>query len=328
MKPASSRSVPSRAATLPLLAAGLLLLACRSVEPPRRSCNHEGTLQRVGSSFLATDGCNTCSCESDLTVTCTRMLCLDAGAQPPRGDGGPARPVDGALPTGPEGGPFPDGAAPPPADGAAPPPADGATAGTCLYFGATYSTGQSFTAIDGCNTCTCLSNGGVGCTRKACPPDAAPTTCELADSYEFGDIGGLRIFVDRSLIGPGSRYRRTRTPLVGAGPLLSCAPALPPCSSPGQINAAELQRLLADPDVRAALAENDPPLYGRDNRPVDGLVFELRRADRRGFLAGPACNGQAGCRNVPAGIARLTERLRDLDRQQLAAVECAPLRQP
>nr|XP_034320545.1 von Willebrand factor C and EGF domain-containing protein [Crassostrea gigas] len=38
----------------------------------------------------------------------------------------------------------------------------------CFYNGRYYSEGQSFPAIDGCNTCFCSGNGQVGCTLIGC----------------------------------------------------------------------------------------------------------------------------------------------------------------
>lgn len=39
---------------------------------------------------------------------------------------------------------------------------------TCDYEGAGYSAGESFRASDGCNTCTCMEDGTVACTKVAC----------------------------------------------------------------------------------------------------------------------------------------------------------------
>lgn len=38
----------------------------------------------------------------------------------------------------------------------------------CTYDGVSYRAGESFAAIDGCNTCTCGETGAVGCTKMAC----------------------------------------------------------------------------------------------------------------------------------------------------------------
>lgn len=44
---------------------------------------------------------------------------------------------------------------------------------TCAYDDQTYTPGQSFPSTDGCNTCTCGTNGSVGCTKRACTCDPA-----------------------------------------------------------------------------------------------------------------------------------------------------------
>ena len=38
----------------------------------------------------------------------------------------------------------------------------------CVYNGSTYLVGQSFPDSDGCNSCTCLRGGDVGCTERGC----------------------------------------------------------------------------------------------------------------------------------------------------------------
>jgi hypothetical protein len=313
-----------RSAAVILVAAGAALAACRGVDPPILLCTYAGTQHPPGASFPASDGCNTCTCGDDATVACTEKACLDA-APPIAGPDGPmgdAAVTDAARPdTTPA--PLPP---PPPGPDAGGPGPDVAPDGSCAYGGAVYRAGDSFPAEDGCNTCTCLSNGGVGCTRKACPPQDAGPTCDVSTRYEYGEVGGLRIAVQRSVVEPGNRYTRTRSPVVGNGPVLSCAPPLPRCGTFGAITAAELEAAFRHPDVQAALAEATPPVYGRDLRPVDDTVLEVKRADGRGFLVGAGCNAPIGCRNIPAGIVQISRQLRDLDRQQLAAPECQGLR--
>ena len=54
--------------------------------------------------------------------------------------------------------------------------------GVCEYNGETYDAGESFPSTDGCNSCFCDENGGVGCTEKACID-----TCEWEGQlYEVG----------------------------------------------------------------------------------------------------------------------------------------------
>lgn len=40
--------------------------------------------------------------------------------------------------------------------------------GACLYGGRSYPAGGSFPSDDGCNTCSCLPQGDVACTLRAC----------------------------------------------------------------------------------------------------------------------------------------------------------------
>jgi hypothetical protein len=81
-------------------------------------------------------------------------------------------------------------------------------------------------------------------------------------------------------------------------------------------------------DVQQALSAKSPLLYGRDSRPVDGTVFEFKRAgDSRSFLVGSACAGGqpidgAACLEIPTGVAELRDLLLKLDQQQLATAEC------
>ena len=55
--------------------------------------------------------------------------------------------------------------------------------GGCTVDGTDYAAGESFPSADGCNTCSCGSDGQVACTLKACA-----TTCEYAGkTYVAGD---------------------------------------------------------------------------------------------------------------------------------------------
>ena len=53
---------------------------------------------------------------------------------------------------------------------------------TCEVNGESYALGESYDAADGCNTCTCMSDGeggsSVECTEMACiEPEPEPTGC-------------------------------------------------------------------------------------------------------------------------------------------------------
>jgi len=44
-------------------------------DTPKTFCEINGQQYQIGESFLATDGCNKCACNADLTVVCTEMAC-------------------------------------------------------------------------------------------------------------------------------------------------------------------------------------------------------------------------------------------------------------
>jgi hypothetical protein len=171
----------------------------------------------------------------------------------------------------------------------------------------------------------------------ASPGDAAPPTdtphapdaaqvCDFAARYEYGEIGGLRALVNRSQLAPGNMYSYSRTTFGAGGATRTCSPPMPTCGALDVITAYDIEvHDLARDDVQAALAEPTPPLFGQDDRPVDGVVFEFKRADGRGFLVGGACVRAGPCRPIPAGISQVRQRLLDLDRQQLTAPECQGL---
>jgi hypothetical protein len=221
------------------------------------------------------------------------------------------------------------------------------SAARCIVGGVAHPPNQTFS--DGCNTCSCNAAGEVACTKRACLGDGGlpleqdassdansdrnrdGAACDLSASYDYGDIGGLRISEDRSFLSPGNQYRHTRTSrLSPPGPELACSPALPACGALDAITAYDIEvHDLALPDVQSALAQATPPLYGHDWRPVDGTVFEFKRSDGRGFLVGTSCAGYPEpCTPPPPGIVQLEQRLLDLDAQQLADPTCQALRDP
>ena len=162
----------------------------------------------------------------------------------------------------------------------------------------------------------------MACTLIACPVD-----CVFDTGYRFGQTGGLVAYEETVTLAPPASYRHTRTPRLTDPADVTCAPALPPCNSADSIDVADIMRDIANVDVQKALAMATPPLYGRDTRPVDGTVFEFRRDDGRGFLAGVACTSAGtGCVEMPAGITKLVDDLRALDQQQLKDPSCAALR--
>lgn len=47
----------------------------------------------------------------------------------------------------------------------------------CAYNGDRYNPGETFTAEDGCNTCSCGQDGSIACTEIACEPVAPIDEC-------------------------------------------------------------------------------------------------------------------------------------------------------
>jgi hypothetical protein len=200
-----------------------------------------------------------------------------------------------------------------------------ACARRCELKGMTHAPGTTFPGDDGCNSCTCTSTGEVACTLKDCRPGDAgadAARCDFATTYVYGVVGGMSPITIQSELAPGNRYRHERLDASDRdGGVLFCTPSLPPCGALDVITAYDIEvHDLPHPDVQRALAQAAPPLYGRDPRPVDGVVFSFRRADGRGFLVGDDC-GDGSC-PIPPGVARLEARLRALDAQQTRDPGC------
>jgi hypothetical protein len=207
------------------------------------------------------------------------------------------------------------------------PDGGGAGGAPCVRDGVTYPAGAAVPSGD-CNGCFCAANGSISCTLINCPTDAG--TCSFDTTYSYGETGGLVAYEDVATLAPPTSYTHERTWRLTDPPDVSCAPAMPPCGLEDRYGPSDIMRAIADPDVQAALAAPAPPTYGLDARPVDGTIFQFRRADGRGFLAGGTCDRNIGlpgpCVAVPAGITRLVNGLRALDEQQLADPSCAALR--
>ncbi|XP_076094631.1 kielin/chordin-like protein [Mytilus galloprovincialis] len=98
-----------------------------------KKCNSNGRDYDVGVSFKADDGCNTCSCTEMGVVVCTLMLCPPTTVQ--------ANNIESTVVS---------------------------NKVTCIYNGQVYNVGESFKNTDGCNTCRCIADGGIACTKMLC----------------------------------------------------------------------------------------------------------------------------------------------------------------
>jgi hypothetical protein len=121
-------------------------------------CDYDGSFHAVGSSFPASDGCNTCTCQQSNQVVCTQLACASAGCD-----------YNGSHYDVGQTWSFGD-------CNSCTCMSDGSVACTgmycpgCLYGGQVYQEGSTFPALDGCNTCSC-SMGTVSCTKLACQCD-------------------------------------------------------------------------------------------------------------------------------------------------------------
>ncbi|XP_062621659.1 uncharacterized protein LOC134283227 [Saccostrea cucullata] len=93
-------------------------------------CRYNGKFYKVGQSFPAGDGCNRCTCRSNGQVICTLIAC----------DTMCVKVICTLI----------------------------ACVTRCSYNYRAYKPGQSFPSIDGCNRCTCGTDGRVSCTERAC----------------------------------------------------------------------------------------------------------------------------------------------------------------
>lgn len=241
------------------------------------------------------------------------------------GGGGGRASTGGAAGHGGRGGQGATGGKPSASGGAS----GGVGGGSCLYGGTNHPIGDTFPSSDGCNSCACTT-GGVACTERACISDAGvpATGCAFAQRYEYGPIGGNGLYVPLAVLTPPASYSYTRMASQRADAAdVSCAPALPACKSASVIDVADIVADLAAADVQHALMQTTPPSYGRDDRPVDGTMFQFLGQDGHGFLVGGACaTTDATCVPPPEGVARLVADLRALDGQQLMDPSCALLR--
>ncbi len=139
--------------------AGLTLTGCSDDDPVCRGAEQN---YAIGATFE--DGCRSCTCNEDTSITCTATDACTTGC-----DDGTGTIVDvGAF------WPVGDGC------NVCQCQADGSADCTtnmcgvaCVYGGQQRTSGSTFPALDGCNDCTCESDGSVSCTELPCACDAA-----------------------------------------------------------------------------------------------------------------------------------------------------------
>jgi hypothetical protein len=305
-----------RAAIIALLS---LAAGCSSVgADPSEGCSYGGSVHPAGTSFPATDGCNSCVCDSDGRVACTKGLCAADGGGPLCDYNGTSYPAGATFTSGcATCGCYADGTVGCTTGCAM----DGGTDGgpTCTDGEKVYKPGDQFVRPDGCSMCECSTVGTL-----ACQEGPRFRHCFLDATYTYGWIGGDVAFLDTVMLTPPTGYEYSRSPVGGTTPSAICTPAIPFCTALPQIDMCDITADLAEADVQRALSLYATPLYGVDSRPVDGQVFELKRSLGGSILVGGDCPAtSSSCVPIPAGVAKLVADLRALDEQQLADPSCA-----
>lgn len=181
-----------------------------------------------------------------------------------------------------------------------------------------------FRAIDCVNRCggPVIQSGCCACPSPSfddivCRQDSGTCGC-ASTALSWGRNGGLVAWQDASSLTPCRTYRRTRTQYRSDLPDVTCTTELP-CTS-GVVGPEQIQRLLANADVQAAL-KAAPVLYGRDMRPVDGTVFRIDVGGRI-IDIGLTCTSSPSCRAIPAGVEALRRALVSIDGVGLAQPAC------
>lgn len=86
-------------------------------------------------------------------------------------------------------------------------PDDPASEPSCYADANTYAPGDSFPSADGCNTCSCLEDGQIGCTERACQPSL--TLCGGIQGLQCAD-GEYCDFARATACGSGDQLGECR----------------------------------------------------------------------------------------------------------------------
>ena len=178
--------------------------------------------------------------------------------------------------------------------------------------------GCSSSTNDAPSAGTAGASGATGADAGDAQPDSTDDCGCIIDVITWGNDGDRVAYVDRSTLSPCDTFSHQRDPSGTDPPTLACSQDLGTCTS--SVSAREINVALEQPDVRAALAAA-PILFGRDTRPVDGVVFRIT-VGTAVIEIGEVCDGTANCREIPQTVAALGIRLRALTSQELARGSC------
>jgi hypothetical protein len=141
----------------------------------------------------------------------------------------------------------------------------------------------------------------------------------VATRLEWGYSGGLVAYTRRQSVDPCNVFTLQQTDYFVDAGNPSCTNEIP-CVASGVYGMDSLLNALGHSDVIAAFAAA-PVLFGVDQRPVDGPLFE---ADLGGSViqVGSDCGGSVGCTAIPDGVRALRTLLLDLGTQRMAVEDC------
>jgi len=141
----------------------------------------------------------------------------------------------------------------------------------------------------------------------------------VSDTITWGYVGGLAFYTDESQITACRTFQHTREE-YGTGTTLTCTDTVPACAMNPSVSVEELEAMLADPDVVAAVAAA-PVLYGLDTRPVDGQVLRIAIGDAV-LEVGSPCLDAPSCEPIPEGVQALGDLLSALTMLEISQDPC------
>jgi hypothetical protein len=183
-----------------------------------------------------------------------------------------------------------------------------------------------------CYVCSCRGDQ-AWCDFVGCPVvDAGKDLCTLLTVVTFGATGGMVMYEDQSTLAPTSGLTITRTyngrgsSSVDGATVRSCTPTLPTCGTSAVVSVSTIVADLAAADVQAAFVLPATPIFGMDDRPVDGSVWSISLASGGSVLVGRPCPAPMNsCWSTPAGVQKLADDLKSLASAMAAQSACAGL---
>jgi hypothetical protein len=168
------------------------------------------------------------------------------------------------------------------------------------------------------------SGGTAGTSRDAGKADSGDSgsTCGcISDALSWGNIGGKVIWTERSTLDLCFKYTHRRDSYRTSEPSLLCEQEESFCDNEAVIGGERLAAAIQDTEVQSALQKGNV-LYGRDTRPVDGQVFEIKVGEDTIAVGSDCSTSDTDCVLIPKGVQNLVILLKKLDKEQLGKPPC------